>query len=118
MQHDTASARDVTAHRHAPTAPRERPLRFFVGTCEISGFTYEIADGLARLGHEVNTGLRMAGANFADRLYDIDLCDDVGKVDWAALAAEARDGTFHAPRRFSRRGSATDRMRWIIAHLQ
>lgn len=116
MQHDTASARDLGAAHTTPTAPRERPLRIFVGTCEISGFTYEIADGLARLGHEVNTGLRMSGANFADRLYDIDLCDDTGAVAWEALAAEVRAGAFRAPRRFARRGTATDRMRWIIAH--
>lgn len=116
MQHDTASARDVTAEGTATTALREGPLRIFVGTCEISGFTYEIADGLARLGHEVNTGLRMSGANFADRLYDMDLCDDTGHVDWATLAAEVRAGAFRAPRRFAQRGTATERMRWIIAH--
>ncbi len=116
MRNDTAGARRPRPETTTPSAHREGPLRIFVGTCEISGFTYEIADGLARLGHEVNTGLRMSGANFADRLYDIDLCDDTGAVAWDALAAEVRAGAFHAPRRFSKRGTATDRMRWIIAH--
>lgn len=115
MQHDHAHTANAPDARPITLAPPERPLRVFVGTFEISGFTYELADGLERLGHEVNTGLRVAHSNFADRVYNHDLTDDTGQVDWEALSHEIREGTFHAPRRYRTRGTATDRMRWILA---
>ncbi len=114
MLHDHAITRtldlDATTTTHS-----HRPLRVFVGTFEVSGFTYELADGIERLGHEVNTGLRVAHSNFIDRVYNHDLTDDTGSVDWEALSREIRGGTFHAPKRFSKRATATDRMRWILA---
>lgn len=117
MRHEQATTKTLNtcASESAAGARGDRPLRVFVGTFEISGFTYEIADGIERLGHEVNTGLRMAHANFEDRVYNLDLTGDTGQVDWDALSREIHSGAFHSPKRFSKRGTATDRMRWILA---
>ena len=114
MLHDHAITRDLDLDA-STTTQAQRPLRVFVGTFEVSGFTYELADGIERLGHEVNTGLRVAHSNFSDRVYNHDLTEDTGAVDWETLSREIRGGTFHAPRRFSKRATATDRMRWILA---
>ncbi len=113
MDHDPGSSPSPSP-ADLSLAPRERPLRAFVGTVEVSGFTYELADGLARLGHEVTAGVRAGHTNFADRLYDCDLADDAA-VDWGALSREVRDGALHVPEALPEGASVTERMRWILA---
>jgi hypothetical protein len=93
-----------------------RPLRVFVGAIEVSGFTSELAGGLRAAGHAVTTGVRYTHTNFPDRRYDLDLADDTDAVDWDDLAREARGGPLRAPRHLPRRGTATDRARWILQH--
>ena len=89
--------------------------RVLVGTVETSGFIPDLADGIARLGHEVNTVMCVGNDNFPTHRYDFDVGEEVFDVAWPALFDEV-SRLKRSPPRPRPDAPGLERLRWAIAH--
>ncbi len=89
--------------------------RVLVGTVETSGFVPDLADGIARLGHEVNTVMCVGNENFPAHRYDLDVGEEVFDVSWPALFEEV-SALERPPPRPRPDAPGHERLRWAVAH--
>lgn len=94
---------------------RREQLRIAVGTFEVSGVVRSLADGFARLGHEVTAAMRLGDEHFEDAEYDLDISRDVERVPFVDFKARLR-GARAAPRGLRRGLSPLERLHWLAAH--